>query len=137
MIRLSDFIGDWQLQRRIHDDAYGQHGSLAGTARFHANGAVVDYHEQGRLTLAGGMTMQAERSYIWQPDPQGVTVKFADGAPFHRFDLGGKVKGTQHLCGADLYNVTYNFESWPAWSATWVVAGPRKNYTSVSHYKPV
>lgn len=131
------FLGRWQLQRTITDRHAGQVGQLGGQATFTASGPNrLNYHETGALRLGGGPAMTAERSYIWVFDGSGVVVSFADGAAFHRFLPAGHAAGTDHPCGADLYRVQYDFTSWPHWRATWVVSGPRKDYTSQSDYRP-
>jgi len=134
MIDLDDFKGAWTLSRTVTDAAYGQNGRLVGQATFVPQNTGLLYHEAGALTLASGAIMQAERSYIWLRDGAGIAVRFADGAAFHRFDPVGQAMGSQHHCGADLYNVTYDFSGWPQWSAAWSVVGPRKNYTSISNF---
>lgn len=131
----TDFLGDWQLERQIVDALTGQVSRFSGRATFTAAASHVRYHEVGTLQLAGGgAAMHAERSYRWLFGPDDVTVQFADGAPFHSFPLQGEAKGTAHLCGADLYQVTYSFADWPGWRAVWAVAGPRKDYVSTSQY---
>ena len=134
MLKLIDFLGIWSMSRQIIDAKYGQDGDLTGEAAFTANGAGLLYQETGTLTLKTGAKLQATRSYLWDADGAGIVVRFADRKPFHRFDLTPTAQGTSHLCGADWYNVTYDFARWPAWSATWAVTGPRKNYTSTTHY---
>ncbi|MDO7625575.1 MAG: DUF6314 family protein [Loktanella sp.] len=116
------------------DAKYGQDGTMTGTATFSPNGAGLLYCEKGILTLATGAQLQAERSYLWDTAGTDIAVRFADGKPFHGFTPDGSAIGTSHLCGADWYNVTYDFTAWPAWSATWIVTGPRKDYTSVTAY---
>ena len=107
---------------------------MMGQATFAPNGAGLRYVETGTLTLATGARLQAERSYLWDVNGVDINVRFADGSPFHRFTPDGAAKGTSHLCGADLYNVTYDVTRWPDWSATWAVTGPRKDYVSVTQY---
>lgn len=135
MLHLSDFRGIWVLSRQIKDVKYGQDGRMTGEARFDTIGAGLIYCETGTLSLASGAAMQAERRYLWDADATGVVVRFADEKPFHRFDLTDTAQGTSHLCGDDWYNVFYDFSHWPAWSATWIVTGPRKDYTSTTHYQ--
>ncbi|MCO4848881.1 MAG: hypothetical protein KC448_13030 [Yoonia sp.] len=133
-VLLADFLGDWRLTRQITDALHGQNGRLDGLARFVTDGDGLRYEESGQLTLASGAVLQADRAYLWDAGAAGITVRFADGAAFHQFDPVGQVSGTTHLCGADTYNVAYDFERWPSWCATWDVTGPRKNYRSISHY---
>ena len=135
MLGPAEFAGRWRLQRTITDRLGGQMGQLEGEAVFTEAGAgLLQYHESGNLQFGAGPIMTAERSYLWTFDAAGVAVRFADGAPFHCFTPMGKAAGTDHPCGADLYRVQYDLNGWPLWQATWMVVGPRKDYTSVSDY---
>ena len=135
MLMAKDFLGDWQLDRVITDRLGTMNGTLTGVATLSGTGAHVSYDETGRLTLAAGPVMEATRRYLWAFEAGGVVVRFTDGADFHAFAPDGKAVGTTHLCGEDLYDVTYDFRDWPVWTATWSVKGPRKDYTSVSSYQ--
>ena len=131
------FAGAWTLRRQITDRMGGQEGQLTGQAVFSRTAPeALRYIETGQLRFGAGPAMTAERSYLWEFDTEGVAVRFADGAAFHRFTPAGHGAGTDHPCGADLYRVQYDFTRWPEWRATWVVQGPRKDYTSVSDYTP-
>jgi len=130
----ADFEGDWQLERIITDRLGGMDGTLSGMATFAGADGALTYDETGRLALKTGPVMAATRRYMWTFTPGRVVVCFSDGADFHSFSPSGAAIGTTHLCGDDLYDVTYDFESWPVWTATWSVKGPRKDYTSVSRY---
>lgn len=130
-----DFCGDWVLSRTIEDRLQRQDGQFTGTARFEAAGSArLAYAEQGRLRLGAGPDLIASRQYFWDFTAEGVDVRFDDGRPFHRFVPQGHAAGTNHLCGDDDYTVRYDFMAWPYWQAVWSVKGPRKNYTSASHY---
>ncbi len=133
MLNEQDFLGDWSLARQIDDRAGGQSGQMIGRASFVRADDHVLYREAGQMRLGNGPAMSAERSYIWRFE-NGVTVQFADGRPFHQFIPSGQVDGTNHPCGDDFYRVKYDFTGWPDWSATWRVTGPRKDYTSITHY---
>jgi hypothetical protein len=131
----ADFCGRWQLSRAIDDRKGGQAGRLQGTATLRQDGPNdLHYAEAGSLSLGTGPVLQAERSYLWHFDKGLVTVRFADGRAFHSFHGAGISAGADHPCGSDLYSVTYDFTGWPVWQSTWVVTGPRKDYTSRSHY---
>ncbi len=141
------FAGRWSLRRDIMDMRAGRTGTFRGHAvlsppdeaqpedarRDHAR---LDYAEEGVLQIGAGPALHATRRYLWMFDAQGVAVRFADGAPFHRFVPGVSGAGTDHPCGADLYRVRYDFEGWPvSWLAVWRVAGPRKDYEMTSVYE--
>ena len=131
----SDFIGRWQLTRRIDDQFSGQIGQFDGVADFSPQGADgLTYHETGQMAYGAGPRMLAERRYQWRFDEDGVEVFFADGRPFHGFHTDRVTDRARHLCGADLYRVSYDFAAFPDWTATWTVEGPRKLYTSISRY---
>jgi hypothetical protein len=137
MLARDDFAGNWQLERELIDRLGAMNGVLAGTATLtRAGDAGLTYNEVGELTLASGASLRAERRYLWDFTKGEIAVFFADGAPFHTFTPQGLGLGTAHLCGADLYNVTYDFRDWPRWQAHWEVRGPKKDYASVSRYAP-
>lgn len=135
MLSAADFCGQWHLKRQISDRAARQSGHLKGTANLVNQGdGLLRYDETGAFQLAQGPVMQAARRYQWRFSDVWVDVQFEDGRPFHGFVPDGLVDGTDHPCGADHYQVQYDFRNWPDWQARWTVIGPRKDYTSVSHY---
>lgn len=137
LLGLSDFEGQWTLNRQIKDHLGQMNGAMVGSATFTARAdGALDYREEGTLTLADGSTFAARRFYRWCSDGAGIAVFFDDGGPFHHFRPQGVTDGTTHLCGADTYQVAYDFSNWPRWSATWQVTGPRKRYTSMSLFVP-
>ena len=136
MLGASDFVGHWRLERRIEDRLSGLPGYLSGTARLSGSGDELTYDETGDFRIGDGPAMVAQRRYLWRFLGTHVDVRFADGAPFHSFVPAGRAAGTDHPCGADFYQVRYDFENWPNWQATWTVRGPRKDYTSTSDYSP-
>ena len=138
MLQAADFIGRWQIDRRIDDRHAGQTGTLAGTATFAPGGdGGLIYDERGTLRLGTGTPLEATRRYLWRFGAGGVEVRFADGAPFHAFVPAGRAAGTAHLCGADLYEVAYDFSGFPEWQAVWTVRGPRKDYTATTRHRRV
>ena len=94
----------------------------------------LDYVETGHLRLSDGPAMTATRRYSWAFQAGLMRVSFDDGRPFHSFHPGVSGAGTDHLCGADTYRVTYGFADWPVWTAVWQVSGPRKEYSLESRY---
>jgi len=131
-----DFEGRWRLSRRIDDRLAGQEGILSGHVSFsNAGQNRLAYDEAGELRLGRSPAMQTKRRYLWRFEASDVVVTFEDGSDFHRFVPQGAVAGTDHPCGDDFYTVAYDFRRWPSWSAVWTVLGPRKDYTSTSHYQ--
>jgi hypothetical protein len=135
MHTLTDFLGDWRLERTI-EDRLGPSGRFEGLARLTPEGDGLRYHEAGTLRLGDGPAMAAHRDYLWRSAGDLVEVHFADGRPFHRFHPSGRALGTDHPCGRDLYRVTYDFTAWPRWTAEWIVTGPAKDYRMLSAYAP-
>jgi hypothetical protein len=127
--RLDDFTGDWQMQRDIlHAD--GSCARFEGTARFEAAGDGLVYREEGMLLMPGQPAIKAERRYRWGSD---LSVFFDDGRFFHRIPPEGGETG--HWCDPDIYRGHYDFSSWPVFSVSWQVTGPRKDYQSVTTYR--
>lgn len=160
--QLSDFIGEWRLERVIEDRLSGQAGRFSGRAQFTAIAAGLErkelgpnrnslqeraisdkggsfkaphalaYHEAGELRMGAGPALMAERRYLWHAEGGQICVDHADGRPFHAFDP--KAPQARHWCDPDDYQVCYAFGRWPEWRVKWVVTGPRKNYTMTSTY---
>lgn len=133
---LQDFAGNWRLSRQIHDRRLAAEGRMEGEASFVADAAGLVYDESGLLHFGGGAPLRSSRRYLWRPAGAGrVTVLFDDGRPFHDFALGAAAAADHH-CAPDFYAVSYDFAGWPHWRAVWRVAGPRKDYVSVTDYAP-
>lgn len=133
MHNLTDFLGDWRLERQIDDRLAGAKGRFTGAAVFSAAGEGLQYRETGTLRF-GAQSFQAERVYHWRAEGPDIRVDFEDGRFFHAFDPAMTAPRAHHFCAPDDYTVSYDFADWPAWSATWTVKGPRKDYTSVTRY---
>jgi hypothetical protein len=125
------FEGEWQVAREIADRTGGPEGRFDGVARFTRAPWGLAYAEAGELRL-GTAAMRATREYRWVFRADGVEVFFADGRAFHAFRFDAAE--AEHLCGADLYRVRYDFGRWPVWEAAWDVRGPRKDYAMRSVY---
>jgi len=133
---LADFTGTWALARRIDDRRAGLTGLFEGQARFVPDGAGGLWMEEaGTLRYGDAPPMRATRAYRWRAAGRGrIAVAFDDGRPFH--DFATDVPRADHLCGADLYRVRYDFAGWPVWRAIWRVSGPAKDYTMASAFTP-
>lgn len=136
MLKPDDFLGEWTIERSIDDRHSAQVGAFQGRAMFASSGrSELIYQETGQMRLGQGPRMTATRSYRWGFEGNTVFVSFEDARPFHSFIPEGIGAGTDHPCGDDYYRVAYDFERWPVWSAVWTVVGPRKDYTSTTHYR--
>ena len=131
-MRLADFEGVWQLDRRIEDRRAGVTGRLNGQAVWVPGQGGLVLTETGTLQYGDGAPMQAERRYLWREDAGGIAVFFDDERVFHWFSAGKTT--ALHDCPPDLYRVSYDLTGWPHWSAEWQVNGPRKDYRMQSLY---
>ena len=131
---LADFAGSWRLERRIEDALAGETWAFDGRARFAPLTDGLDYLETGTLSGPDGRSMRAERRYLWRAGTAGLDVYCAGGGFFHHIPAGETRPEAAHPCGADLYQVRYDFGDWPRWQAVWQVRGPRKEYVLHSTY---
>lgn len=132
-LSLDDLAGQWTLWRRV-DHADGTAAALDGTCRFEADRGGLRQTEIGTLRV-GSSALEARQVQLWRPGPR---VLFADGRAFHAVGEGRR-PAARHLCGADLYEVTYDFAELPdgRWAVEWRVRGPRKDYVLRSRYHRV
>lgn len=131
--QLSDFVGKWQLSRTIVQKN-GDTFLFDGSADFTWHDGQLLYQESGQVKAPNGNVLLAERTYIWQAALNNqFDVLFDDKRYFHTFSAA-KPYG-EHLCGNDHYVVNYTFTRWPAWTSTWQVKGPRKDYQMNSRYQ--
>jgi hypothetical protein len=133
---LADFAGRWRIARRIEDTRAGLAGRLEGLAEFRPGAGGLTCDERGELRYGTAPPMPATRRTLWRAGAPGrIAVFFDDGRPFHDFALGPAAEAA-HDCPPDRYLVAYDFSRWPAWQVRWRVAGPRKDYLSITDYVP-
>jgi Family of unknown function (DUF6314) len=126
---LEFLLGRWQADRAIEDFRSGQRGSFAGIATFAAaEPGGLTYREQGELQF-GGHRGPASRSLLYLPAADGsAAVLFADGRPFFTLDLRTGACAAEHPCGRDSYQVTVRVLGPDAYTESWRVTGPGKDY---------
>jgi hypothetical protein len=136
--RTIEFLrGDWDVERQITDRRSGQDGVFRGRARFlpSADGGGLEYTENGELHF-GSHHGPASRSLSYLGRPDGAAdVRFADGREFYRLDLQSGRCEADHPCRADQYHVTVTALGANAFSETWQVAGPGKDYELRTLYR--
>lgn len=132
-VNLSDFEGAWVLEKRIaHGN--GQKAAFRGSARFIPDGTGLRYEERGLIRMGTARPVSAQRNYLWREAEAGrIAVQFEDGRAFHIIDPAAP--SDTHLCPPDTYEVSYTFDIWPEWMATWRVRGPHKDYRMVATYR--
>ena len=137
MIRvIAPRTGSWVLHRSIDNGA-----SMTGAATIsRRDDGRFDYHERGRLRLADGQVIDAERRYIFAEAADGFEVLFAETPPrsFHRIVLHKKgtslVGSAEHFCAPDYYDSRYEFRANGTFATSHAVAGPAKSYVMHTEY---
>lgn len=131
-MRLADFEGGWRIARTITEPVGTSR--LSGRADFVRTGQGLAVTETGTLVRHDGASFRASRRYRWTEAAGRILVAFDDGRPFHDFSCDAPRPAASHDCPPDRYTVAYDFAAWPAWSATWRVTGPRKDYTLITRF---
>ncbi len=129
--------GQWRIARAIRPHA-----------RFHGVATVTreaddDYlwREAGALVLPDRRLSNTHRAYRYRIDPltKSVTVLYADGAQagdlLHAFTPDEMRHGAMrhtHQCPPDTYRALLRIESADKFRLSYVIEGPRKNYSIAS-----
>ena len=133
---VASLVGPWRLHKAFDNGA-----SMVGAATILSRGdGGFDFCEQGRLRLASGQVLDAERRYVFEEQDRGFLVLFMETPLrlFHRVILnriGSTLVGHAiHHCGADRYDSRYTFCGNGCFTIEHTARGPRKSYVSRSHY---
>jgi hypothetical protein len=124
--------GRWRVERALEDGALGT-GRFRGSATFTPDGDGIEWVETGRMRL-GRYDGPARRTLRLVRDGDGWEVRFADGRPFHRLDLGGGSDTFTHPCGADRYAGEFTVRGPDAFEIGWSVTGPAKAQRLTGRY---
>ncbi len=137
-------VGRWQIDRDINDMKAGQLWQLQGQGTFTPSCQphqlffeeelifVADSH--GKITAG---TMRAQQKYIWRKGKRGWEIFFADERFFVALNDSDAEQDVTHYCGDDVYSGNFTFYTQDYFQVIWQVAGPTKNYRSVSHFRKV
>jgi hypothetical protein len=128
--------GRWSIHRRLVDLRHGGVGGFTGTASFEPDGDRLRWAEAGRMRF-GGHEGPAARELSIVGGPDGWTVAFADGRPFHPLDLATGACTVEHRCGDDLYAGEYRLLGPDALDVRWRVTGPRKQQEIHTSYRRI
>jgi hypothetical protein len=126
--------GRWSVQRRLADLQSGHEGDFSGTASFVPDGDRLRWSEAGRMRYRGHDGPAARKLSI-SGGPDGWTVEFDDGRPFHPLDLATGACTVEHRCGDDLYAGEYRLLGPDALDVHWRVTGPRKDLQIHTAYR--
>jgi len=126
----TDLLGTWTLTRTVDDRLGGEVRHVEGSATL----ALVDdghvrWTEEGTMRWSGGEVPVARSLDVLRRADDDWMVHFSDGREFHPWSVGSRV---DHPCGADHYQGLVEAIGPDAWTVTWVVRGPAKDYTRVT-----
>ncbi|KAK4615234.1 hypothetical protein CLAFUR0_09425 [Fulvia fulva] len=163
--------GSWRLRRSLNSILPGfPSGTFEGIATFKprkpTSGAATDellYSEQGELKMENGLTLKANRKYVYRYDADEDKIsawfvkeetKQKDGNEevdylFHDLEMESPSGGTwagrgEHLCSLDMYWAYYEFRlpkvaeegnEMNVFGVRYKVKGPQKDYTSDTAYE--
>ena len=126
------FRGRWQMVRIIENVTEGVIGEFWGECDFEPDGLGLTCREEGVLRFRG-VDYHSGRVSLWRfPGKEQIEVRYEDGRPFHAFLLDDPK--AEHLCGQDLYRVSYDFAP-DTWLSVWEVSGPAKDYSMTTRYR--
>jgi len=131
--------GEWIFERHISEMPV-----ITGTASFTPNGSNLHYREEVRFPVKTGKTLNAHREYLYSFENGALNIYFADGKekgslflPLQFEDVSSLSSLTacgSHLCVEDMYEGKFTFNPPDAFSVTYLVKGPNKDYTIESRY---
>lgn len=128
------FRGRWQMVRIIENVPEGVIGEFWGECAFQPDGLGLTCREKGVLRFRGE-DYEADRVSLWRfPGGGRIEVRYEDGRPFHDFIEDHPV--ATHVCGADRYEVSYEFDP-DTWLSRWEVQGPTKDYAMTTRYRRI
>jgi hypothetical protein len=130
IVRPTDLLGVWQLQRRLVDRRAGQFGHVDGWLELTLVGSVVHWLELGELAWAGETFEVTRELHIVRGDDDGWQVRFTDGRAFHDWRPGAVV---EHPCRNDLYRGLVSVDPpRERLRVLWDVTGPDKDQRIVT-----
>ncbi|HSX13327.1 MAG TPA: DUF6314 family protein [Chlamydiales bacterium] len=132
------FEGSWQFKRIT------PHGKMIGVARFtNKTPNELHYREEGLFIRETIPKVSSEddneqythkifQEYIYRLENDKIVIYFNEKPPrlFHRLEFTDDSQAFGfHLCKSDQYEAFFHFESPEKFTVTYLVKGPKKNYT--------
>ncbi|TQS46044.1 DUF6314 family protein [Cryptosporangium phraense] len=126
-----DLVGEWELARRVVDQATGVHGRVSGDLRVSAETEGLVFAESGVLLWEGHRLPVSRVSRLRSVDGEWWML-FEDGRPFHPWRPGVPVV---HPCGADTYDGLVDVDQDGRRMRTlWDVHGPAKSQRLITRF---
>lgn len=116
----TNLLGEWQLDRWVHDVLTGLSGTVTGQLTLAAERDEIAWQERGTL-LWNGSWMPVSRAYRFRRLDGRWWLCFPDGRPFHAWSPGQWV---HHPCSEDDYRGLITIDSLDSWHMQWDVRGP-------------
>ncbi len=113
-------LGQWQLDRQVHDERAGLSGTVSGLLTLTTEADQIAWREQGTL-LWNGSHMPVSREYWLRRIGDEWWLHFADDRPFHAWRPGDWV---DHPCGEDIYQGLITIAGPDEWHTVWRLQGP-------------
>lgn len=136
VVRVDDtlgfLLGEWSLERHLHDRLSGERAVFTGTAsvtRLRGPEGSASYEERGRLRC-GAHDGEATRVLELARRGAAVLARFADGRPFVEIDLRTGRAACVHLCGGDRYELSFAVLAPDELEERWRVEGPETAYVA-------
>ncbi len=136
---LSSLRGSWKIERTItHRFPIIESYQATGSAKFSLEEVhTLHYEEEVKLrNLRTKDVFQSTQQYVYRYDAvlDTLTKHFSDGRLFYKLEISDNGASGYHLCQEDHYSAEYLFESQENFSLTYLVKGPRKDYTMQTQY---
>jgi hypothetical protein len=124
-------LGDWRLERTVHDRRDGARYDVTGTTRLTL---VEDDHvrwtESGTMSGPTGEVPVSRTLDVVRGASGAWAVRFGDGREFHPWLVGSAFV---HDCAPDVYRGSIDVEDdRGSWTVVWEASGPQKDYRMVS-----
>lgn len=125
---LAYLLGGWSVDRVLVAPGSGYRGTFTGEAEFcpEPGGTGAAYHEQGRLRWPTYDGPASRRLRYALTGDGALTVRFADGRPFHILELRGGRASYVHPCGDDVYIGILTVVDEDEWRQVWRVAAEQE-----------
>lgn len=136
--------GEWQVCRQFEGSYRGTFTGAASLVPEADDPLTCLYREMGKLVDADGQHFDAKQNYLYRlSDGQLKIYKHEDSEWIIMHELDFTREGDRliakhlHLCGQDRYAVEYKVDLSGNWEQSYIVTGPKKDYSIRSVYKKV
>jgi Family of unknown function (DUF6314) len=128
------FEGSWSLERSVSNNT-----SMIGEAFFSVIAENrLNYLEKGSMILPHQVQLPFERCYLYEIEPNALTIFFEDHRLFQHIPLAigdhALYGDAVHYCVDDVYRSHYTFYPDHRFNIRHIVSGPHKDYSILTHF---